>query len=59
MAQVNSSPGQNQTAGNVAVSTSASETGVTSAKATAAATAVTYTQSEPGKAVSPVNVKRS
>jgi hypothetical protein len=53
MTQVNSSPGQNQNAGNVAVSYGINETGVTSAKATAAAVVVPYTQSEPGKTVNP------
>ena len=60
MAQVNSSPGQNQTAGNATVSSNSAEVGPTSStKLTATINTVAYGQSEPGKAVSPVNVKRS
>jgi hypothetical protein len=58
MAQVNSTPGQNQAFGNVAVASTTSETGVTSTKAAANATVVPYTQSEPGKQPSPTNPVR-
>ena len=59
MAQVNSSPGQSQAAGNVAVVSTTAETGVTSAKIAAATVVVPYMQSEPGKAISTVNITRS
>lgn len=58
MAQINSTPGQNQINGNVAVAPAQTETGVTSAKVTAAATVVKYNQSEPGKQTS-TNPQRS
>jgi hypothetical protein len=58
MAQVNSSPGQNQAFGNVAVASATSETGVTSTKAAANATIVPYMQAEPGKQPSDRNPVR-
>jgi hypothetical protein len=57
MAQVNSTPGKNQIAANLAVAPAQSETGVTSTKAAAAATVVPYAQSEPGKSTV-TNAKR-
>ena len=60
MAQVNSTPGKNETIGNVTVSSGSAEVGSTSStKLTATLNTVSYTQSEPGKITSPVNVKRS
>ena len=60
MAQVNSEPGKNQTNANAAVTSSSSEVGSTSStKLAATLTTVSYSQSEPGKAISPTNVKRS
>ena len=46
---VNSTPGQNQIFGNVAVISAVSETGAGDTKAKAVATIVPYAQSEPGK----------
>lgn len=49
MAQVNSSPGQNQTFGNVAVVSAVSEaTGVPDVKTISTAKIVVYGQNEPG-----------
>jgi hypothetical protein len=60
MAQVNSTPGQNQTNANAVVASASAEVGPTaSTKLSATLTTVAYMQSEPGKAVSTVNVKRS
>lgn len=59
MAQVNSEPGRNQTFGNVTVPAATAEVGTTDTKTKATATIVTYSQSEPGKTVGPINVKRS
>jgi hypothetical protein len=60
MAQVNSSPGQNQAFGNVAVSAATAEVGSTTATKTIATnTVVKYTQSEPGKTPGPSNTVRS
>lgn len=49
MAQVNSSPGQSQVNGNVAVAPSLPATVAQRARATAVLTTVSYAQSEPGK----------
>jgi hypothetical protein len=48
MAQVNSTPGQNQTAANLTVSAATAEVGATAAKVAAAAVSVPYAQTEPG-----------
>ena len=45
----NQSPGQNQTFGNVIVTAASSHVGVGDTLLKAAATVVTYTQSEPGR----------
>jgi len=49
MAQVNSSPGQNQTFGNATVAAGAVHVGAGDPLLKAAATVVTYMQSEPGR----------
>jgi hypothetical protein len=54
VSQVNSEPGKNQGSANTAVSAATTESGVTDAKAKAAAKSVTYNQSEPGKTINPV-----
>jgi hypothetical protein len=60
VAQVNSSPGQNQVFGTVAVVPAISEVGtVTATKTIATLTTVSYSQSEPGKPISNVNTKRN
>ena len=60
MAQVNSSPGQNQTFGTVTVASTVSEgTGVPDVKAVAGAKIVTYGQGEPGKTPGLTNPVRS
>ena len=60
MAQINSSPGKNEALGNVTVSSASAEVGSTSStKLTATLNTVAYAQNEPGKAISPVNIKRS
>jgi hypothetical protein len=48
MAQVNSTPGQNQAAGNLTVVAATSEVQATAAKVYAAAVTVPYAQTEPG-----------
>jgi hypothetical protein len=48
MAQVNSSPGQNQAAANLAVAAGVAQPGAAQARATATLTTVGYTQIEPG-----------
>lgn len=58
MAQVNSTPGQNQAFGNVAVASSVSEVGAGDAKVKSAANIVAYAQSEPGRS-GDQNTKRS
>ena len=60
MAQVNSTPGQNQALGTVAVASAVSEvTGTPDAKVVAAAKAVKYAQSEPGRKSDVAEGKRS
>lgn len=49
MAQVNSSAGQNQAFGSVAVASSAASAGAQDSQNKAAAVVVPYSQSEPGK----------
>jgi hypothetical protein len=53
MAQVNSTPGQNQIFGNIAVAAATSEVGTDGPKAFAAAKVVPYTQSETGRQITP------
>lgn len=53
MIQVNSSPGQNQIAGNIAVTPSVSAPGASNTRGTATLTKVAYMQSEPGKTINP------
>lgn len=53
MTQVNSSPGQNQIAGNIAVTPSVSAPGASNTRGTATLTTVAYMQSEPGRTVNP------
>ena len=59
MAQVNSSPGQNQAAGNLAVAPGINQLGSSANRATATLTTVAYTQIEPGWAEGPAKPKRS
>jgi hypothetical protein len=59
VSQVNSTPGQNQAAANAVVSSGRSQPGSVDQETKANAIVVPYTQSEPGKTISPVNVKRS
>ena len=54
MSQVNSTPGKNEAAANKVVSAAVNETGVTDAKAKAAAKAVTYAQRSPGRTYDPL-----
>jgi hypothetical protein len=49
MAQVNSTPGQNQVFGNAAVVPATFEVGATDTKTKATATIVKYNQTEPGR----------
>ena len=49
MAQVNSTPGQSQAAGNQTVTSASSSPGVGGTQAKALLTTVAYSQSEPGK----------
>jgi hypothetical protein len=58
MAQVNSSPGQNQSFGNVAVVSAASAPGASDTRAKANAVTVTYNQIEPGNGPGPTNPLR-
>jgi hypothetical protein len=51
MAQVNSSPGQNQIAGNLAVTAATSEVGAEKSHVFATATIVPYAQAETGRQV--------
>jgi hypothetical protein len=51
MAQVNSTPGQNQAFGNVAVAPATSEAGASDTHTKATATIVKYGQSEPGRGI--------
>jgi hypothetical protein len=51
MAQVNSTPGQNQAFGNVAVASSVSSAGASDTSTKATATIVKYGQTEPGRGI--------
>lgn len=59
MAQVISTPGQNQAAANAVVSSGRSQPGSVDQETKANAVVVPYAQSEPGKPVSQVNTNRS
>jgi hypothetical protein len=59
MAQVNSSPGQNQVAGNVTVTSATAEVGTDQVKVAARAVTVPYMQVEPGKPINQTNTTRS
>ena len=58
MAQVNSTPGQNQVFANAIVATASSSSGASDTSAKANATVVPYMQAEPGKQPSDRNPVR-